>query len=182
MQDLDAILAGDEEAWNRLVQETTPLLRGLAGRTFSKYGFSADQATCEDIASQVWINLLAQDRKLLHTCRDQQAWTPMLHTLVRNRCIDHMRKTRTVSLPDEEHLKETGHTPSPAPGLQKEWIHGHLNRLTDRERSLIELFFLQDLSYKDIERATGIPSNSIGPTLKRALKRLREQIEQEESA
>ncbi len=182
MQELDAILEGDEDAWNRLVQDTTPLLRGLASRTFSKYGFSADQATCEDIASQVWINLLANDRKLLHTCRDQQAWTPMLYTLVRNRCIDHMRKTRTVMLPEEDHLPEPDQPPTPAPGLHKEWIQGHLNRLSERERILIELFFLQDLTYRDIEQTTGIPSNSIGPTLKRALKRLRKQIEQEDSA
>jgi len=181
MQDLDAILDGDEEAWNRLVRETTPLLRGLAGRTFAKYGFSADQATCEDMASQVWINLLANERRLLHLCRERQAWAPMLHTLVRNRCIDHMRKTRTVTLPDQDALPEPDHLPTPAPGLRKEWIQGHLNRLPDRERRLIELFFLQDLAYRDIEQTTGIPLNSIGPTLKRGLRRLRQQMEQEDA-
>lgn len=74
MQDLDAILAGDDRAWYRVVQEYTPLLCGLAGRTFSKYGFPSDPATFEDIAAQVWVNLLAHDRKLLQTCRDRDAW------------------------------------------------------------------------------------------------------------
>lgn len=45
---------------------------------------------------------------------------------------------------------------------------------------MIDLFYLQDLSYHDIHEVSGIPENSIGPTLKRALKNLRRRIENEE--
>ena len=181
MRDLDAILSGDETAWRRVVEEYSPLLRGLAGRTFSKYGYSFDPSTCEDIASQVWVNLLANDRKVLKTCRDRDAWMPMLHTLVRNRCIDHIRKTRNLSLTDQEPLPvEEAVAPKPAPGMEREWLIRHVQSLSDRERTVIDLFFLQELSYREIHEVSGIPENSIGPTLKRALKRLRKRIEAED--
>jgi RNA polymerase sigma factor (sigma-70 family) len=65
--------------------------------------------------------------------------------------------------------------------LEREWLLRHIRALPPRERLLIELFYLQDLSYHDIHQVSGIPENSIGPTLQRALKHLRQRIESEEN-
>lgn len=172
----------DPEGWDTLARKTLPILKGLANRNFCKYGYDADTATCEDICSQIWHQLLAEDRKLLRTCLEEDRLLPMLHTLARNRCIDHIRKFRKLSYSDEELLPESfGAPPEQAPGLRRDWLLNHIRTLTGREREVIELFYLQDLSYREIHQVSGIPENSIGPTLKRALKRLREQIESEES-
>lgn len=169
-------------AWDRLVLEHNALLKGLARRNFSKYGYQADAAVCEDMCSQIWHQLLMNNRRLLRTCLEEDRLLPMLHTLARNRCIDHIRKFRKLSYSEEELLPEAGGAPpEPAPGLRTDWLLRHIRSLPGRERELIELFYLQDLSYREIHQVSGIPENSIGPTLKRALKRLRKQIESEES-
>lgn len=177
-----ALLSDDSAAWDDMVRETLPLLKGLASRNFYKYGYDADAATCEDICSQIWHQLLTNDRKLLRTCLEEDRLLPMLHTLVRNRCIDHIRKFRKLSLSDEDlHVEGTPETPNPTPGLEREWLLSHVHSLPRREQELIELFYLQDLSYREIHQVSGIPENSIGPTLQRALKHLRQRIESEES-
>jgi len=165
-----------------IARETLPLLQGLARRNFQKYGYDADAATCEDICSQIWEQLLANDRKLLRSCLEEDRLLPMLHTLARNRCIDHIRKFRKLSLSEEEIVLDSPPRPSePAPGLQREWLLRHVRSLPRREREVIELFYLQDLSYREIHQVSGISENSIGPTLQRALKHLRQRIESEDS-
>jgi RNA polymerase sigma-70 factor (ECF subfamily) len=165
-----------------IAKETLPLLQGLARRNFQKYGYDADTATCEDICSQIWEQLLAHDRKLLQTCLAEDRLLPMLHTLTRNRCIDHIRKFRKLSLTAEEIIPNGSSSSSdPAPGLKREWLLRHVCGLPRRERDVIELFYLQDLTYREIHQVSGIPENSIGPTLQRALKHLRQRIESEDS-
>jgi RNA polymerase sigma-70 factor (ECF subfamily) len=182
MMETDALLAGDPAAWERLVREHNPLLKGLAQRNFSKYGFAADTATCEDICSTIWQQLLADERSLLRRCLEEGRFLPTLHALARNRCIDHLRKFGRFQSSDAEPVaEETAATRGHAPGLEREWLLGHIRALPERERAVIELFYLQELSYQEIHQASGIPENSIGPTLQRALKHLRQRIESEES-
>ena len=181
MHGKEAILAGNASAWEHLVAEHNPLLKGLAHRNFSKYGYEADEATCEDICSNIWVQLLANDRTLLRQCLEEDRLLPMLHTLARNRSIDHIRKFRNLTLSDTELRPEFPTEPrTHAPGLEREWLLRHIRSLPQRERAVIELFYLQDLTYREIHQVSGISENSIGPTLQRALKRLRERIESEE--
>jgi RNA polymerase sigma-70 factor (ECF subfamily) len=182
MHKKEALLAGNASAWENLVAEHNPLLKGLAHRNFSKYGYAADPAICEDICSHIWHQLLENDRRLLRQCLEEERLLPMLHTLARNRCIDHIRKFSKLTLSDTELREEqTAEPRTHAPGLEREWLLQHIRSLPVRERTVIELFYLQDLSYHEIHEVSGIPENSMGPTLKRALKRLRESIESEES-
>ena len=41
-----------------------------------------------------------------------------------------------------------------------------LDTLPLKEQSCVKLFFLQDRSYREITELTGIPANSIGPTIR----------------
>jgi len=181
MMHKQALLSGNPRAWDEMAREYLPLLQGLARRNFFKYGYQADAATCEDIGSQIWHQLLAEDRRLFRVCLEEDRLLPMLHTLARNRCIDHIRKHRNLSYSDEEvYGEEPGEKQNQAPGLEREWLLLHVRSLPRRERELIELFYLQELSYREIHQVSGIPENSIGPTLQRALKHLRNRIESEE--
>ena len=56
-------------------------------------------------------------------------------------------------------------------------IENALKTLTPREQNAVRLFFLHDRKYREIAALTGMPQNSIGPTLARALVKLRKIIE-----
>ena len=51
-----------------------------------------------------------------------------------------------------------------------------INKLPYKQKILVNLFFLQGKRYRDISRLTGIPQNSIGPTLARAIQQLRKNL------
>ena len=173
------ILKGDESAWKTVVDEYSSLLIGIARRTFTSYGYPASNHDAEDAVANVWINLLENNCKIIKRCIHRKNFLQTLVVLTRNRAIDIMRKNKTIYTEFEEQhggvtmhpLSETPSQPVPERILKKA-----ISQLSEREKTIISLFFLQNLKYREIEALTGIPQNSIGPTINRALQHLRDFI------
>jgi len=173
---LRRLLADDSSAWRELVKKYSALLHTISRRTFAGYGFTASNADCEDVVAEVWGNLLRNDRRLLRQCLERKQVLPTLHVLTRNRTIDVMRRRKLVTQPlDEELLEVPVAEAEPAP-LPLEKLRSALTVLSTKERTLVELFYLQKKKYREIELLTGISSNSVGPTLARALSKLRDHL------
>lgn len=178
---LRRLLADDAAAWRELVRRYAGPLLAAAQRSFRAYGFAASAADLEDAVAEVWQNLLERDRRVLHTCLELDNLWPTLQVLVRHRSVDLMRKRRvhTLNLADQQ----LEFVSPPAGGADAddpftaEELSAALTHLTERQRVLVKLFFLQRQSYRQISDLTGIPQNSIGPTLARALQRLRTILE-----
>lgn len=185
MQDEDAthallqrLLVEDHDAWCELVRTYTGLLLDVARRTFSTYGFSTSRHDHEDVVSAVWQNLLANERRQVRTCIERRNLLPTLYVLVRNRCVDVMRRQKIEAEPIDDDC------PVPAPDsvpdldepITPETGLAAMEILSPREKTCVELFFLHDRKYREITDITGIPINSIGPTLQRALDKMRRHI------
>lgn len=76
--------------------------------------------------------------------------------------------TGTISIPDDEQSAEQQL-------INKEHIDSLLAKLSDQEASVMRLFHMEGKSYDEISSLTGMPSNSIGPTLTRARAKLSSQ-------
>ncbi|MCG3149009.1 MAG: hypothetical protein PCFJNLEI_02461 [Verrucomicrobiae bacterium] len=168
---LRRLLADDPPAWQELVNKYSALLLSISQRTFAGYGFTASTHDCEDVVAEVWRNLLHHDRRLLRQCLERQQLLPTLHVVTRNRTIDVMRRRKLITQPLADELVEVP-AAEPAPDLSGR-LQQALAQLAPKERTLIELFYLQRKKYREIELLTGISANSIGPTLARALGKLR---------
>jgi RNA polymerase sigma-70 factor (ECF subfamily) len=173
---LQRLLEGDRTAWRDLVEQYSPILLAITRRTFSGYGVAPQRSDCEDAVADVWKNLLENDHRLVRDCLARSNLLPTLHVLAKHRAIDIMRKRRrTLSLsqgPEGQPGPEPLAPPPPA-DLPTEALAAALKTLTAREHTLVNLFFLQGKKYEEITALTGIPQNSIGPTISRALARLR---------
>ncbi|HBC88121.1 MAG TPA: hypothetical protein DCZ94_14315 [Lentisphaeria bacterium] len=177
------LIADDHNAWCALVDTYSGLLLGLARNAFERHGRHASRHDTEDAVTAVWRDLLANDKKLLHSCLERGEILPLLHTLVRNRSVDMMRKRGSDPLVpmDREKTPEVLVLPEvhqDEPPRDSE-ISLALESLPLKERSCIKLFFLQDRSYREIAELTGMPVNSIGPTIRRALDKLRKVFDKE---
>ncbi|MFW5856638.1 MAG: RNA polymerase sigma factor [Planctomycetota bacterium] len=174
---LERILNNDTQAWDALVERYAGLLHAVARRTCAAYGYPAQEQDVEDAVAEVWRNLLEKERELVYTCASRGCLAQTLHVLARHRAIDLMRKRRLRTVEYQEH-----HAPSTAPDVDAVFaeraaeVRAAVDRLPDRERTLVRLFFLQGRKYREIEELTGIPMNSIGPTLNRALQRIRSRL------
>lgn len=176
---LRRLLRAESGAWDELIREYGPILLSIARRTFSNYGFNAAPQDAEDAVAIVWRNLLEHDHRVLRQCAARNALLPGLVTLTRHRAVDIMRKHRGDTVEFEPHHGGAEDPPpvEPEPGMDDALLRRAVADLPAREQTLVTLFFLQRRRYRDIATLTGIPQNSIGPTLARALRHLRDQLE-----
>lgn len=178
---LKRLLRRDQLAWNELVERYSGLLLAIVRGTFARYGFTPAAADVEDMVADVWQNLLANDLKIVRQCFQHGYFLQTLHVLARNRTIDMLRsrKLETVPLDGNEPAVEPPPPAIPAAGVDvsEAQLHQALVTLTPKERTLIALFFLQGKKYREIATLTGISMNSIGPTLGRALIKLRQVLQ-----
>jgi RNA polymerase sigma-70 factor, ECF subfamily len=180
---LRRLLDGDQAAWREIVREHAGMLLAISRRTFAAHGFSASHHDAEDVVSEVWRNLLAQECRLVKTAIRNNSLVPLLITLARNRSIDLMRRKRlpTVSLDDQDASTSDQAGEEPPPREILSLLPDALDALAPKERVCVRLFFFQRKKYREIEALTGIPLNSIGPTLGRALVKLRRLLSHEKS-
>ena len=172
---LQRLLADDPGAWSELVRTYTGLLLETSRRVFARYGFPASHHDCEDAVAAVWHNLLAHDRRQVRLCLERRNLLPTLYTLTRNRTVDSIRRQRLPvgPLPDDDVLAGDAPGDPPLDDATLEAGLKALETLSPKERTVVQLFFLHGRRYRDIEALTGVPLNSIGPTLNRALEKLR---------
>lgn len=173
---LARLLDAEPGAWHEMIERYSPFLLAVTRRTFQGYGVRPERVDCEDAVAEVWKNLVENDHKVVRDCLARNSLLPTLQVLARHRAIDIMRRRRhTLSLSDAPPGVEPAAEPAPS-DFPTEGLAAALEHLTPRERTVVNLFFLQGRKYREIAALTGIPQNSIGPTLSRALARLRQVI------
>jgi len=178
---LERLLRHDPKAWNELVETYSGILMAVVRRTFTRYGFTAANADVEDMVAEVWQNLLANDLKIVRQCLQKGYFLQTLHVLARNRTIDLLRKRKLETVPLDGNEPAASSPPSTLPAaavdVPETRLHQAVETLAPKERTLIALFFLQGKKYKEIAELTGISINSIGPTIGRALIKLRQVLQ-----
>jgi RNA polymerase sigma-70 factor (ECF subfamily) len=176
------LLKGDELAWQAFIGDYAGLMLGIARRTFATYGFDSATQDAEDAVAEAWRNLLDRNGLLIRKCLKRGNLLQTLIVLARNRAVDIMRKRKGITVEFEERHGGSVDFPAPeAPQPSDSALRTAVRKLPDRERTLVTLFFLQRRKYREIAVLTGIPQNSIGPTIARALRRLREDIGPEDT-
>jgi len=163
-------VAGDERAWNELVDRYAPLVMSVAAR----YQLSA--ADAQDVSQIVWLRLVEHLAEL----REPRALPRWIITTTGNECVRLLRAARRTELfnpstwipPDD--VDHAGVDKAMLSAERRQALLQALAELPDHQRRLL-LLLLEDppLSYADISTRLGVPLGSIGPTRARAMQRLR---------
>jgi RNA polymerase sigma factor (sigma-70 family) len=168
---VNAAVAGDQRAWNALIDQFGGLIWAVA-RAHRLY--DADAA---DVVQATWLRAFEHLERL----RDPARIGPWLATTARRECLRVLRVGgRTVPLMDDECEAESADAPL-----------GEVVLLAERDHALRRAFLLLQASdqallrmlmadprptYEEIAAALDIPIGSIGPTRQRALERLRREL------
>ena len=170
-------LTGNQEAFETLVSRYKKALFGLI------YHYVSDYHEAYDILQQVWLQLYLS----LATLRPKKYIKPWLFTVARNRSLDALRRKRFPSFSEIETEHEDGEAASwdsipdtsPAPeelaerrDLQQA-IQRAIQALPQRYRSVVLLYYADQLTFSEIGRALNMPDSTVKTRFYRAKPLLR---------
>ena len=168
---VEAALAGDERAWDAIVDRYAPLLWSVCR------GFGLSTTDIDDVVQLVWLRLLEH----LPTLTAPAALPGWLVTTVRRECLQHARtssgRARREGPLFVEVVADAGSGPVDDEMLraeQRDALRAAFRRLGERCRQLLGRLLAEPRpSYAQISAELGIAVGSIGPIRARCLADLR---------
>ena len=184
VQLIHKILSGDDAAFGILVEKYQKSVHTLVWRKIGDYHYA------EDIMQDAFL----QAYKKLSTLKDPNQFAGWLYVIANRLCIDWMRRQKWMrkqnlvmqSLEDTsaEEIEKSSYTYHVSEQSRTERTeHCHalvkklLEKLPESERTVVMLYYLDEMSTKEIGKFLGVSVNTIVSRLHRARKRL--QIDQE---
>lgn len=168
---LAACRAGEERAWDRLIERYAPLILSIP----SRYGLR--RAECDDVFADVCLALV----RGLGTLRDPEALPKWLIRTATRATWEFCRRHRRPPPAAADLPPLTGAAPPDefAEAVEEEHlVRRALAALGERCRKLLQLLYFHrtTLSYDVIARRMGMPRGSLGPTRRRCLDRMRAEL------
>jgi RNA polymerase sigma factor (sigma-70 family) len=173
---VNGAVAGDQSAWNRLVEEFEGMVWAIAR------AHRLGDADAADVSQATWLALF-QHIERLNNPAGVGAW---IATTARRECLRVLRGgERRVLFGDDGPEPES---PEPPPGEalliteRDQALWRSFARLRESDQALLRLLSADPRPpYEEIAAALDMPIGSIGPTRQRALARLREQLDSEQA-
>lgn len=173
---LQRCLTRQPNAWEDFVDRFLGLVVHVISHTSTSRSIAASQHDLEDLASEVFIAILADDYAVLRRFRGQSSLATYLTVIARRVVVRELLKRRIVPNQGEhgdiEQVEDHGHTAEERLANRDE-VHRLLGELHGEEAEIVRLYHLEGKNYHEISRETGVSENSIGPALSRARAKMR---------
>ena len=174
------ILSGDDAAFGTLVEKYQKSIHALAWRKINDFHYA------EEIMQDTFLRAY----KKLPTLKNPNQFAGWLHVTANRLCIDWLRKQNRMqsqklvmqSLEDTrpEEIENSSYTHYILEQRMTERTERHhelvkklLEKLPEKERAVVTLYYLDEMSTKEIGKFMGVSVNTITSRLQRARKRLR---------
>ncbi len=167
------ILSGDDEAFSTLVQRYQKSVHALAWRKIGDFHYA------EEITQDTFL----QAYKKLPTLKDLNQFAGWLYVITNNLCTDWLRKKKPAMQPLEDasvkaidkltyerYILEQRETE--ATERRHEIVKQLLEKLPESERTVVTLYYLGEMTTKEIGKFLGVSVNTITSRLHRARERL----------
>ena len=167
------ILSGDDEAFSILVQKYQKSVHALAWRKIGDFHYA------EEITQDTFL----QAYEKLPTLKNHNQFAGWLYVITNNLCTDWLRKKKpaTQSLGDasvktidklayERYILEQRE--AEATERRHEIVKHLLEKLPESERTVVTLYYLGEMTTKEIGKFLGVSVNTITSRLQRARERL----------
>ncbi|MFO0913376.1 MAG: sigma-70 family RNA polymerase sigma factor [Pirellulales bacterium] len=172
-------LSHEAGAWEDLVDRFLGLVLHVIDHTASHRQIELSSADREDLASEVFLGLVQHDYGALRRFRGQSSLATYLTVISRRialRQLSRLAPQGVATVRFDEHLAAADGTSWGNAVSDREQIAHLLDQLSGDEAEVVRLFHLEGQSYHEISRRTGLPENSVGPTLSRARTKMRQAL------
>ena len=167
------ILSGDDEAFSILVQKHQKSVHALVWRKIGDFHIA------EEITQDTFLRVY----KSLATLKDPNLFAGWLYVIANRLCINWSEKNRSVmqSLEDTpiEEIEQSSYTyyiseqrESEVSDRHYEIVQRLLQKLPESERTVVTLYYLGEMTAKEIGKFLGVSVNTVKSRLRRARERL----------
>lgn len=175
---LQRCLARQPRAWEDFVDRFLGLVVHVVNHTTRVRSVGISPQDVEDLSSEVFMAILANDYGVLRRFRGQSSLATYLTVVSRRVVVRELLKRRIV--PNAADTSEMNDVADDAASPEERFSNREeaerlLGDLHGEEAEIVRLYHLENKSYHEISSQTGVPVNSIGPTLSRARAKLRRQ-------
>ena len=173
VQLIHSILSGDDEAFSILVQRYQKSVHALAWRKIGDFHYA------EEITQDTFL----QAYKKLPTLKDLNQFAGWLYVITNNLCTDWLRRKKPATQPlgdasmkamdkltYERYILEQRE--AEATEQRREIVKQLLEKLPESERTVVTLYYLGEMTTKEIGKFLGVSVNTITSRLQRARERL----------
>lgn len=176
-------LAGDEQALTELFSKHFRLVYSLV------YRLVGNQGEAEDLTQEAFLKAWKNLKKF----RQGESFKAWLLKIARNTAIDFLRKKKHLSLSElnQEEISEIipEDVIDPKPSVleelsqrqDKQLIERLLGKLPLADREVLTMYYFDELTFAEIAFAISQPLNTVKSRHRRALAKLREILDQENS-
>lgn len=180
---VDRLVSGDASAWSSFVEQFQRLVLTRVVATARELNQTLSESDAEDLCAEVFSQLVARDFASLRRFAGRSRISTWLTVVTRRICLrqlsrgyrepgvlgdDHGERTAAVEAPEDEPLAALIRCEN------RRLLQRGIAQLNPRQQALLQLCYLDGCSYREISEKLEIPVNSIGPTLQRVYRRLRE--------
>ena len=175
---LQRCLTRQPRAWEDFVDRFMGLVVHVIRHTYQTRSLPLSTSDLEDLSSDVFLAVLADDMAVLRRFRGQSSLATyltvvarrvvvreLLHRRTETPAADHPADIENVADQNGHHVEERLES--------REQVERLLEELDGEEAQVVRLYHLEGKSYDEISQQIGMPANSIGPTLSRARAKLR---------
>jgi len=133
-----------------------------------------DWGTAEEVAQDIFIKILSK----INTLKSSSEFQPWLMRIAYHAAIDVVRKKRVTmhSMDAAERLAGPDVTEEFASKERMERVEAAMMRFPAEDRAVLILYYMEDMSIKQIEKVTGLSQSNIKIKLFRTRQALREKL------
>ena len=168
-------LSHEPEAWQEFVDRFVSVIYHAIAHSAHMRSVVLDADEVEDIVSDVMMQLVQSNFKILRHFRGKSSLATYLTVIARRIVVNRLARKQAIERIKSSRISsyEVQALPPELRIETEDEVQRLLGGLEGRDAELIRSFYLENKTYREISQDLGIPENSIGPLLSRLRERLR---------
>lgn len=172
-------LNGKARSWEKFVDRFIGLVLHVIRHTAHSKSLQLTPQDEEDLASEFFLTILRDDYAVLRRFRGESSLATYLTVIARRVVVRELLRHGKAGLSLDIAASRDDPLPDPSSAAaerrisDREEVEQLMHRLSGYEADVVRLYHLEGKSYREISTATGVPENSVGPTLSRARAKMR---------
>jgi RNA polymerase sigma-70 factor (ECF subfamily) len=178
---IERLCSGDSDAWAEFIDRYRRLIYSAIHRANGRFGADWDETSLDELFEEALYKLLRQNGRALRSWKGECKLETWIYRIVRNVCIDRMRKEgrrgEVAELEDgSDGSARTGDRSGARAGNRdlRISLEQAIDRaLTDREALAVKLIYFEGFTYREVADRLGLTVGAISGLVYRALAKLR---------